>query len=531
MLDPAEPSNSTNWPSGPPSASPGCRPPCSGSSCGARLNNRRAGTIFSALERSPEHWHDPWSSSSHRRRPRPSTGSWAATSSVKASMGHVRDLPKRELGVDEEDFTPVLPGAPRQEEDAGRAAQGGQGRQRRSTSPPTPTARARRSAGTSARSCRRTPRPSSTACCSTRSPSAPCAQAFEQPREIDMHKVEAQQARRILDRLVGYKISPLLWDKVRRGLSAGRVQSVALRIICEREREILEFETREYWSLRASLAGGRAARRSAPSWSPGTARRSSSLPRTTSPRPWSSWAGRSPANGRSRTATRTRSRSISRRPAIRRSPSASARSRPSRRRRTRPRRSSPPSCSRTPPAQLGFSVSKTMRLAQGLYEGRAIGDAGTVGLITYMRTDSTRVSNEAIEAVREFIAQSYGAESLPEKPRAFRSPSRPRKRTRRSARPRWSTRRKWSRRYLGRDEFRLYSLIWNRFVASQMAVRDLRRDAGGHRGRPATSSAPTARCCASAAGSPSTSKVSDEDQPQEGRRRRRTTPRTAGFPT
>ena len=128
--------------------------------------------------------------------------------------------------------------------------------------------------------------------------------------------------------------------------------------------------------------------------------------------------------------------------------------------------------------QLGFSVSKTMRLAQGLYEGRAIGDAGTVGLITYMRTDSTRVSDEAIEAVRELIGQTYGPDALPEKPRFFRvgeaGAGSPRGDP---ARPRWSITPDVVKNHLGRDEFRLYRLIWNRFVASQMraALFDMTR--------------------------------------------------------
>ena len=173
---------------------------------------------------------------------------------VKASMGHVRDLPKKDLGVDEETFAPtysVLPDKKKTLSDLKKAAKGAEDVYLASDPDREGEAicwhlQQELSKGSKAAFHR---------VLFNEITKRAIRQAFEQPREIEMSKVEAQQARRILDRLVGYKISPLLWDKVRRGLSAGRVQSVALRMICEREAEIEAFVTREYWSLKAQLAG------------------------------------------------------------------------------------------------------------------------------------------------------------------------------------------------------------------------------------------------------------------------------------
>ena len=200
-------------------------------------------------------------------------------------------------------------------------------------------------------------------------------EAFEHPREIDQNLVDAQQARRVLDRLVGYQISPLLWDKVRRGLSAGRVQTVALRLIVEREREIKAFEKKEYWTIDAHLAASEAAR----------VRRAASSAR----------AKRRSKFRNGEEAEKIRAfvekadwlvRSVERK--------------------ERRRNAAPPfttsKLQQDSSRKLRFSVKRTMMIAQRLYEGVELGEEGLVGLITYMRTDSTRVSNDALAEVREY---------------------------------------------------------------------------------------------------------------------------------
>ena len=201
--------------------------------------------------------------------------------------------------------------------------------------------------------------------------------AFEHPRDIDRNLVDAQQTRRVLDRLVGYQVSPLLWDKVRRGLSAGRVQTVALRLIVDREREIKAFEKKEYWTIDAHLAA-----RSRPHSTP------------------ASWA-RAKRKSKSRTARKRRKSALALEKAdwvVR-----SAEKKERRRNATPPFTTS--KLQQDSSRKLRFSVKRTMMIAQRLYEGIELGDEGLVGLITYMRTDSTRVSPEAIAEVREYITQ------------------------------------------------------------------------------------------------------------------------------
>ena len=226
-------------------------------------------------------------------------------------------------------------------------------------------------------------------------------EAMAQPRELSVDLVNAQQARRALDYLVGFNLSPLLWKKVRPGLSAGRVQSPALRMICEREDEIAAF-------VRARILDHR--------------RRAASMPGRSSPASWSSTRGAkveqfsftSEAQAREveRTLTRCGAGELTRARASTASSAAATR-----RRRSRPRR-----CSRRPRASSGFSAQKTMRVAQQLYEGVDIGE-GAVGLITYMRTDSLNLAQEAVGQIREVIVQLYGREGLAEEPRVYRTKS------------------------------------------------------------------------------------------------------------
>ncbi len=264
--------------------------------------------------------------------------------------------------------------------------------------------------------------------------------ALENPLPLDEQKYEAQQTRRILDRLVGYQISPILWDKVKRGLSAGRVQSVAVRIICDREREIAAFVPLEYWNIAARLEGD-------------------------SPPPFEAKlfkiSGKKQTVGSKEEAgaiiadleksdyvvDTVEKKEVKRHP-------------------------SPPfttsKLQQEASRRFRFPAKKTMRLAQKLYEGAELGTEGSVGLITYMRTDSVRVAKEAIEEARSFIKDGYGADFLPPKARIFKSGRRAQD-AHEAIRPAsLHYPPKQIEQFLSRDEFRLYQLIWNRFIASQM---------------------------------------------------------------
>ena len=275
----------------------------------------------------------------------------------------------------------------------------------------------------------------------------------ESPQPISLPRVDAQQARRILDRIVGYRVSPLLWEKVRRGLSAGRVQTVALRMIVEREREIREFLRREYWTVTARLQteAGAAFESKLIEW------RGAGVP----------WQREGEA-GRLATlpdAAAAQAEVEQLRAADFRVTEVEAK---------RAQRSPPPPFTTSKLQQeaarrFHWTVTSTMRVAQTLYEGKDLGELGTVGLITYMRTDSVRVAQEALDAVRTHIGGAYGPEYLPEKPRFFQQ--------RKSVQDAHEAIRPTSLdlppervvSHLNGDERRLYTLIWNRFVASQMA--------------------------------------------------------------
>lgn len=267
-------------------------------------------------------------------------------------------------------------------------------------------------------------------------------QSIKSPRSISQDLVDAQQARRVLDRIVGYQLSPLLWAKIKPGLSAGRVQSVAVRIIVDRQREIDAFQPEEYWTITANLL-------------------------TAANQPFaaklSKHKGAKIELPNEEAALKVKS-DIAGRPwrvaAVQR--------------RERKRNPAPPFTTSTMQQEaarkLSFTAKKTMQIAQQLYEGLDVGEEGTVGLITYMRTDATRVSNEAISAVRGLIKSEFGASYLPANPRTFASKQgaqeaheaiRPTavERTPQRVKP-----------FLTRDQFRLYKLIWERFVASQMAA-------------------------------------------------------------
>ena len=264
--------------------------------------------------------------------------------------------------------------------------------------------------------------------------------AFQQPQDIDEKKVDAQQARRILDRLVGYGVSPILWEKVRRGLSAGRVQSVALKLICDREREIKAFVTEEYWTVAAHLDAAQ-------------------------PPPFT--ANLVKKDGRNVEIT-----GADQAQEVRRDLEAAAFTVAKVQLKERRRYPVPPfitsKLQQEGVKKLRFTVKKTMQVAQRLYEGVELGEEGSVGLITYMRTDSIRVSDDALADVRQRIAEVYGADHVPEAPIFYKS-KKGAQDAHEAIRPTDLSRDPESvRRYLAKDEHALYKLIWNRFVASQM---------------------------------------------------------------
>jgi DNA topoisomerase-1 len=358
---------------------------------------------------------------------------------VKASMGHVMDLPKRDLGVDlKKDFKPtyiVIPGRRRVIQELKAAAE-----------------------KADAVYLAADPDREGEAICAhlrelldgkrrrfhrvlfneiTRDA---VREAFAHPVEIDEHLVDAQQARRILDRLVGYQVSPLLWDKVKRGLSAGRVQTVALRLIVEREREILAFQKREYWTIEAHLEGKHP---------PAFDARLLKLQGKDLEIPDQASAERHVAAAKAadfvvQSVTTKEKRKYAVPPFITSKLQQEA------------------------VRKLHFTAKKTMMLAQRLYEGVEVDQEGSVGLITYMRTDSTRVAEGALAAARDFIQRNFGAAYLPPAPIHYRN-KKGAQDAHEAIRPTAVERTPESvRAFLSPDEFRLYKLIWQRFVASQM---------------------------------------------------------------
>jgi DNA topoisomerase-1 len=355
---------------------------------------------------------------------------------VVASMGHVRDLPKSKLGVDvDEGFEPsyeVLASRKKVLKELKDAAKGAS--QIYVATDPDREGEAigwhlAEELGTTARKkIRRLMFNEIT--------KKGVLSALEHPTDINKQMVDAQQARRVLDRLVGYKISPLLWDKVRRGLSAGRGQSVALKLVCDREREIERFVPEEYWNLTARLAAAvppefdaRLVKKDGAAIKVGNEAEAKAVLDDLKQADWIVGA----------VTTRERKKSAV-----------------------------PPFITSKLQQASRFPVKKTMLIAQQLYEGVELPGEGSVGLITYMRTDSTRVADQALTEVREFIGQRYGADYVPEKPIFYRAKA--------DAQDAHEAIRPTSMQYhpeevrahLTPDQYYLYKLIWNRFVASQM---------------------------------------------------------------
>lgn len=264
--------------------------------------------------------------------------------------------------------------------------------------------------------------------------------ALREPLEINENKVNAQQSRRILDRMVGYKISPLLWQTVRRGLSAGRVQSVAVRLVCEREAEIKAFVPVEYWSIVGNLAGN-------------------------NPPPFNAKLHQVDAKKAEVSNQESAEAIVADLKKLTCKVSKIEQ-------KERKRRPTPPfitsKLQQEAARKLGFSAKKTMMVAQQLYEGIELGSSGPIGLITYMRTDSVRVADSAVSECREIIVKSFGPEYLPEKVQFYKNKN--------ASQDAHEAIRPTSvgyvpqeiESYLNKDQFRLYALIWKRFVASQM---------------------------------------------------------------
>jgi DNA topoisomerase-1 len=341
--------------------------------------------------------------------------------------------------------------------------------------------------------------------------------AFDHPHQIDLYKVNAQQARRIVDRIVGYQVSPLLWKKVARGLSAGRVQSVAVRLVVEREREIGAFVPDESWEISARLADPAKAPALGPSWTAFLAERDAkgNPPTQKAQNQWLADAkairaelveidGRPFDLGCRSTDPRDLSKDVvrvaeavglvrvtatSERDPDGKGPAATKRfvagsvdpavryevtSLETKRTSTRP---NPPLITSTlqqaASSFLGFGADRTMRVAQGLYEGVVVPGEGQVGLITYMRTDSTHLSGEALGMARDWIGRQYGADYLPEKPNFFGSSNKAAQEAHEAIRPTDVRRTPESLEgSLTEEQWKLYRLIWNRFVACQMTAAE-----------------------------------------------------------
>ena len=366
---------------------------------------------------------------------------------VKASMGHIRDLPKSTLGVDvDHDFTPKYL-IPRDKtkvvKDLKASVQGA----REIYLATDPDREGEAIAWHLIKATEAEDKPLHRVVFNEITPEAVLA-AMENPRDIDMDLVDAQQARRILDRLVGYGISPLLWKKVKRGLSAGRVQSAALRIVVEREREIDAFIPVEYWSLDADLA------------------------KLTGKEPTARDTFRASLHQvhgkKAELSTGQEAHAI-----VDALEGASWRVGDVVRRETRRRPQAPfitSTLQQEASRKLGFAVRRTMSIAQELYEGIDLGSEGTQGLITYMRTDSTNISISAQHAAREVIASQFGEPYVPEKPPVYTKKSKGAQEAHEAIRPTSPHRDPASvKKLLSAPQFKLYQLVWQRFMASQMA--------------------------------------------------------------
>src|SRR5712691_139162 len=362
--------------------------------------------------------------------------------SVKASLGHIKDLPKKELGIDvDHEFEPtyeVIPGKTKVVSELKKAAKEADAVYLAADPDREGEAICAHLAEVLGRT-KAEKKKIFRVLFNEITPKAIKA-AFEKPGQVNADLVDAQQARRVLDRIVGYKISPLLWDKVRRGLSAGRVQTVALRLIVEREQLIRAFVPQEYWTIHAMLDAGeppifeaKLSKYKGEDIEVGNQEAADKIVAAVSKAKW-------------------RVTSVTQK---------------------EKRRNPPPPFTTSKLQQaaynrLRYTAKRTMGLAQRLYEGVELGEEGSVALITYMRTDSVHVSNDALQQVRELIPERFGSNYLPEKPNYYKS-KKDAQEAHEAVRPTDVSRAPEDvRKYLPDDQFKLYQLIWQRFVASQM---------------------------------------------------------------
>ena len=363
---------------------------------------------------------------------------------VESSMGHVRDLPARKFGIDvENNFTPTYEVIAERKALIKKLADIA----KKSDAvylAPDPDREGEAIAWHLAQALKLDPEKTYRVTFNEITKRA-IVEAFEKPRQINEDKVNAQQTRRILDRIVGYELSPLLWKKIARGLSAGRVQSVAVKLIVDREREIAAFVTEEFWKVTAAL---------------------SMLEGPQADLIFE--AELKEVNGEKFKAGNEQQATIFL-PALTNSDYAVLKTR------KRIHKSAPSAPFNTSALQqaaaneLGFSAARTMRIAQQLYEGLDVGSEGAVGLITYMRTDSFRIADEAMVECRDFIGREFGPKYLSEKPRTFAS-RKGAQEGHEAIRPTSVLRTPDSMgAYLDKDQYRLYNLIWRRFVATQMS--------------------------------------------------------------
>lgn len=378
---------------------------------------------------------------------------------VKASIGHVKDLPEKELGVEvEKDFKPnyvIIPGKEKIIKELKKASKDAD----RVYLAPDPDregeAIAWHIASEIADKKDGTGNGKIYRIIFNEITERAVREAILNPRKIDIRKFEAQQARRILDRLVGYGLSPLLWRKVRRGLSAGRVQSVAVKLVVDREREIDEFKSEEYWSISAEFEGSRP---------PKFRTRLSKINRGSGDENQGADAKFLIPNHE---AADTIIADLKDRQFVLDKID----------RKQRKRMPYPPFITSTLQQEavrkLRFSAKKTMMVAQQLYEGIELGQEGAVGLITYMRTDSHRVAAEAQDWARKLVESVYGKDYIPEKSPVYKSKSSAQE-AHEAIRPTYPDKGPESiKKFLSRDQYALYLLIWNRFISSQMAPAQL----------------------------------------------------------
>ena len=388
---------------------------------------------------------------------------------VLASVGHIMDLPKNDIGVELEKrtFIPELIVSPGKEKVVAQLKKAGEKADEIFLAPDPDregeaiAAHLAIQLGTNAKERKKIRRVTF-----NEITKKAVQEAFQHARDVDQNLVDAQQTRRVLDRLVGYQISPLLWDKVRRGLSAGRVQTVAVRLIVEREREIAGFKPVEYWTLEAQLHPERRANESFKAKFIGIEGEPARV-----------------ANGQDKEG---KDQFISnalpdkaQMDGVLKSLEKAAWTVASVQYREQQRRPLPPfitsQLQRDAASKLGFNVRRTMGVAQRLYEGIDLGSEGTTGLITYMRTDSPRVSPEAKDGARKWIGENLGKQYLPESPNNYKG-KKDSQDAHEAIRPSDAARTPESiAKYLSDEQLKLYTLIWKRFIASQMvpAVFDI----------------------------------------------------------